>query len=59
MVGVMCCMKFAGERKERGLTCVLLLEEIVNQLAKVNRVCWCGHVFREDEIIYLEGTVRF
>ena len=49
MVRSMCGVKLMDKKSTKDLMHMLDLNETIDQLARVNSICWYGHVLRKDK----------
>ena len=55
----MCGVKLVDKKSAKDRIQMLNLNETVDQLAKVNSVCWYGHVCRKDKNNFLRRALDF
>ena len=58
MVRSMCGVKLFDKRSTKDLMKMLDLNDIMDQLARANSVCWCGHLLRNDKNNFLRRALH-
>ena len=57
MVRAMCGVQLKDKKKSKDLMLMLCLNEIIDQLAIANSVCWYGHMLRREDGHVLRRTL--